>query len=76
MNGNLPGDADKMDENLAQVQGVIYEDYPEDDEELTSEDFENLFLGKIRLQDNELAELRVEWEMDDEAIQQYLESPV
>ena len=74
MNGNLPQDMqDKMDENLAKFKEMIYEDYPEDDEELTSEDFENLFLGKIRLQDDELAELRAKWEMDDEAIEQYLE---
>ena len=74
MNGNLPQDMqDKMDENLAKFKEMIYEDYPEDDEELTHEDFEILFHGKIRLQDEELAELRAKWEMDDEAIEQYLE---
>lgn len=74
MNGNLPQDLqDKMDENLAKFKDMIYDDYPETDEELTSEDFENLFLGKIRLQDEELAELRAKWEMDDESVQQYLE---
>ena len=74
MNGNLPQEMqDKMDENLEKFKEMIYDDYPEDDEELTSEDFENLFLGKIRLQDDELAELRAKWEMDDESIQQYLE---
>ena len=30
-----------MDENLAKFKDMIYEDYPEDDEELTYEDFEN-----------------------------------
>lgn len=74
MNGNLPQEMqDKMDENLAKFKEMIYEDYPEEDEELTAEDFENLFLGKIRLQDDELAELRAKWEMDDETIQQYLD---
>ena len=64
---------DKMDENLAKFKEMIYNDYPEEDEELTSEDFEDLFLGKIRLQDEELAELRAKWEMDDESIEQYLD---
>ena len=74
MNGNLPKDIrDRMDENLEKFKQMIYVDYPEDDEELTHEDFESLFLGKIRLQDDELAELRAKWEMDDEAIQQYLD---